>query len=166
MFNNDNQKRGQGKSRGVTPQRKNQTSFGSDYQPSKASYEKAKETRKKNQLAKTQAQEAMEVAGHDPMMALIGIVQQYEYMLGERVDWFGEALTPKQHLDFVKEYTRMNENLTTYYSSKAPTQLLKADPIEPAKKKAELTDIDEAPLTAKDLVNAKKAAQKRLDDRI
>jgi hypothetical protein len=154
----DFSKRGQGPSQGIQPQKRNQTSFGSDYQPSTKA---RKAGQLKSKQKRTQAQMALDLSGYDPMSALIVTAVKYADMLNRGVDWMGNPASIKQIETYAKELTKINENLATYQSAKAPVENISVDP--ELLEAGDAPVADEGPLTTRELASCKRDMLNRLD---
>lgn len=163
----DFSKRGQGKSTDRMPQKRNSTTFSKTHQPDNYDHlkgERGSANRKKRYTKKTQAQDALANAGHNPMQVLIGMSEKYQKMIADGVNWTGMPATSKELDAYVREFTKINENLATYQSCKAPVQT-EDDTPEQNISGPEVVD-ENAPLTDRQLMNARKNMIARLDDKL
>lgn len=163
----DFSKRNQGKGTGRVPQRKNSTSFSKTHQPDNYDHlkgERGSANRKKRYAKKTQAQTALEEAGHNPMQVLIGMQTKYAEMIKNKKNWVGADATAKELDAYVREFTKINENLATYQSSKAPVQTEDDTPEEVSTGTAQVDE--DAPLTDRQLMDARKKMIARLEDKL
>ena len=153
--------RNQGKSQGLQPQKRNQTSFSSTYQPHPASNKKATAATFKR---RTQAQEAMAKAGFNPMEQLIGISAQYTEMISKGVNWRGGDASEKEIASYVKELTNINLQLSRYFSSAAPVETVAANDGNVIEQ-GEVVD-NTKPLSPQELMKARRNMITRLDDKL
>ncbi len=174
---------------GRQPQKRNQTSFSSTYQPDSSRRSRGNKpktvtglvetTAKKRGLKRTQAQRVMQEQNFNPMENMVAMAQQLENMIAKKIDWWGEPATKTDLKQFQTQYIKLNERLLEYQSSKAPVQICTEDQqaIEEAEaeerakhiedvKPEQIETVDkDTPLSITELANAKKNMLKDMEDR-
>ena len=157
-------KRGtQGPSKGIMPQCRNSTSFSSMNQPAPRTKAKA---RALNGNKKTQAQNALQLAGYNPIEVHIGLANKYNYMITNSTNWRGGDASGKEIETYVKELTKINETLASYYSSKAPIETSVDAPTIEDSVTSDAPIDDNAPLSPQELMKARRNMISRLDDKL
>ena len=153
----------QQKSKGIMPQCRNSTSFSSTNQPAPRTKAKAQAF---NRSKKTQAQQALQNAGYNPIQVHIGLAEKYNKMIVDNTNWRGGEASGKEIETYVKELTKINETLASYYSSKAPIETsVESTSIEDSVTADAPVD-PSAPLTPKELMEARRSMIGRLEDKL
>jgi len=164
MDNGHTQRGSQQPSKGLEPHKRNVTTFSSTNQPTPKTKGAA---RKVNDNKKTQAQKAMADAGYNPMQQLIGIAQKYERMIINSTNWRGGKASDKEIDSYVKELTKINENLAKYFSSTAPveTSMAQSTIEDSVTADAPIEISDDDPLTPRELAESKRTMMNRLEEK-
>jgi hypothetical protein len=119
-----------------------------------------------NRSKKTQAQQALQTAGYNPIEVHIGLAQKYNKMIVENTNWRGGEASGKEIETYVKELTKINETLASYYSSKAPIETSVDDMAIEESITVDAPVDPKAPLTQKELMDARRKMIGRLEDKL
>lgn len=163
--NVDTRRGSQQPSKGIMPQCRNATSFSKTHQPAPKTKGAAI---KRDNKKRTQAQQAMNDAGFNPIQQQIGLAQKYERMIINQQNWIGGKATAKEMDTYAASLLKINEGLAKYFSSTAPVETsFHQDPIEDSVTSDAPVEIlaPDAPLTQKELASTRRDMIKRLDDK-